>query len=122
MPSPGGKTAGPISSKKMKGPTICRADDGSTRRTLKPPPRSRERGTMRTATGPWLRVQTGWNAGWVLMSLSRWQSVRLWCHGRRGGSDSPPPFDATGRNFRSPGAGPSARLRNDPVTCAKDKQ
>ena len=42
---PDADPAGPIWSKKMKGPTICRSAEGSARRTSKPP-RSRARGTM----------------------------------------------------------------------------
>src|SRR5262245_54065170 len=45
MPSPSRNSAGPIWSKKMKGPTICRSGEGRARRTEKPP-RSRVRGTI----------------------------------------------------------------------------
>src|SRR3954469_1752394 len=45
MPCPRRNSAGPISSQKMNGPTICRRGEGRARRTSKPP-RSRARGTI----------------------------------------------------------------------------
>src|SRR5579872_4968964 len=46
MPRPAIICTGPIWSKKMNGPTICRRPCGSARRTAKPSPRSRTRGTI----------------------------------------------------------------------------
>src|SRR6266446_9786845 len=50
-PCPERSTTGPIWSKKMKGPTIRRRMDGSARRTSKPSPRSRVRGTITVSIG-----------------------------------------------------------------------
>ena len=48
MPSPVSSSAGPIWSKKMKGPTICRLGLGSALRTSKAP-MSRARGMIRVS-------------------------------------------------------------------------
>src|SRR6267378_4201376 len=50
-PCPERNTTGPIWSKKMKGLTIRRRMDGSARRTSKPSPRSRVRGTITVSIG-----------------------------------------------------------------------
>src|SRR6266478_9562313 len=50
-PCPERNTAGPIWSKKMKGPTIRRRIDGKARRTSNPSPRSRVRGRMTVSIG-----------------------------------------------------------------------
>ena len=66
--SPSRNSAGPIWSKKMKGPTICRCVDGSARRTSKLP-RSRARGTITVsiASQASLSPGLGSSAGFQLM-------------------------------------------------------
>src|SRR4029434_3378084 len=70
MPWPGLKTAGPMWSKKMKGPTRRRLEEGSRRRTEKPP-RSRGLASITSSTN-WLSPfkQTGSFDGSVLMDDS----------------------------------------------------
>src|SRR5918994_504845 len=51
MPEPGASSAGPIWSKKTKGPMLRRSGEGSTRRTSNPP-MSRGRGTMTVSRVP----------------------------------------------------------------------
>ena len=69
MPWPVRNSAGPIWSKKMNGPTICRFGAGSARRTSKPP-RSRARGTISVSIASIAAAsgQVGSSVGFQLMT------------------------------------------------------
>ena len=91
MPDPSRNSDGPIWSKKMNGPTICRCAEGSARRTSKLP-RSRARGTITVsmASQASLSPGCGSSAGFQLIGSS--PSVH-----RQAGVMPPPAVRSTSR-------------------------
>src|SRR4051812_5599196 len=90
MPWPRRNSAGPISSQKMNGPTICRRGEGRARRTSKPP-RSRARGTItvsiasQASRSPGLGSSTGCQLMGPLLRAGARRALLLRVERRRAG-------------------------------------
>src|ERR1051326_7328371 len=105
-PCPATNCTGPIWSKKMNGPTICRRPCGSARRTAKPSPRSRTRGTTTSSSASQERLSPSTGSLSGIQLMGRLGPIR------RCGSASRSALSASRGSRVRPG--PAARLVQEP--------